>query len=329
MQTALYGPGGFYTQQAPAAHFRTSVHASPLFAAAIHRLARAAGLRTIVDVGAGRGEFLGQVHTLDPTMRLHGVDVVDRPVALPPDVTWSSEVPVLDSALVVANEWLDTIPLDVVTHTDDGPRLVLVDTDGTERVGPPPEPADAAWLARWWPEVGHRAEIGRTRDEAWAGVVGRLRHGIAVAVDYGHRREARPPQGTLSAYRGGRQVPPVPDGSCDLTAHVALDSCLTAPTAHIGSPGVDPPQSHAGEPGGCASDRRSPVTASMLLTQRDALRQLGVTGGRPPRELASRDPISYLRALEQAGQAAELTDPAGLGGFGWVVHALGVPIPFR
>ena len=37
---ALYGAGGFFRREAPAAHFRTSVHASPLFARALVRLVR-------------------------------------------------------------------------------------------------------------------------------------------------------------------------------------------------------------------------------------------------------------------------------------------------
>lgn len=38
-ETALYGPGGFYRRtEGPAGHFRTSVHASPLFAGAVARL---------------------------------------------------------------------------------------------------------------------------------------------------------------------------------------------------------------------------------------------------------------------------------------------------
>lgn len=61
-ERALYGPGGFYLRpEGPAAHFRTSVHASPLFAAAVARLlaevAEELGTSEVdlVDVGAGRG----------------------------------------------------------------------------------------------------------------------------------------------------------------------------------------------------------------------------------------------------------------------------------
>lgn len=304
MDVALYGPNGFYTRESPADHFRTSVHASPLFAEALSRLARRAGLRTVVDVGAGGGELLDQLIRLDPDLTLYGVDLRPRPPRLAASVRWSPEIPAVDSALVVANEWLDNIPVDVVTRTPDGLRTILVDPSGRERPGPAPDSADLDWLARWWPDldINGRAEAGRYRDEAWAGVVGRLHRGLAVAVDYAHDRSSRPSGGTLTGYRFGRQVPPVPDGSCDLTAHVALDACADAGRA-----------AGAGE--------------TRLLPQREALRQLGVGGGRPPHDLARSDPIAYLRRLERAGQAAELTDPAGLGGFCWLVQAVDTPLP--
>ena len=69
MDAALYGPGGFYARgEPPARHFRTSVHVSPSYAAAIWELLRQvdAGLGhperlDLVDVGAGRGELLEQI----------------------------------------------------------------------------------------------------------------------------------------------------------------------------------------------------------------------------------------------------------------------------
>ena len=86
----------------------------------------------------------------------------------------------------------------MVELDDDGVvRLVEVDPDsGTERLG---EPVESAWLDRWWPlrEPGARAEIGEARDDAWADAVGRVR-GIALAVDYGHTTDARPPFGSLA-----------------------------------------------------------------------------------------------------------------------------------
>jgi SAM-dependent MidA family methyltransferase len=159
-------------------------------------------------------------------------------------------------------------------------------------------------VADWWPltEVGARAEVGRSRDEAWARVVGSVRRGAVVAVDYAHDRSARPTRGSLTAYRNGQQIPPVPDGTCDLTAHVALDACAAA-----------------GEAAG--------ATATVLTTQADALRRLGVDGARPERGEAAADPAGYLTRLGRAGEAAELTDPGGLGGFGWLLQAVGRPLP--
>src|SRR5690606_17153550 len=140
-------------------------------------------------------------------------------------------------------------------------------------------------------------EIGLPRDEAWASAAGTVARGLAVAVDYGHTRDTRPPFGTLTGFRDGRETAPVPDGSCDLTAHVALDACAAA------VPG----------PGG------------RLLTQREALRALGVTAGRPPLALASTDPAGYVRALAAAGEAAELLAPDRLGALGWPLRPAGVP----
>src|SRR6185295_18698498 len=74
---AAYGPGGFYTRgEAPADHFRTSVHASPLFAEAVgtllDRVDAALGRPDrldLVDVGAGRGELLDAVAAADRPYR--------------------------------------------------------------------------------------------------------------------------------------------------------------------------------------------------------------------------------------------------------------------
>jgi SAM-dependent MidA family methyltransferase len=305
---ALYGPSGFYRRpEGPAGHFRTSVHASPYFAAAVRTLARAAGLEHVVDLGAGRGELLGGLHGLDPALSLHGIEIADRPADLPEAVAWSGKLPAQDVALVFANEWLDAIPIDVVEQTEDGPRVVEVDpASGEERLGGPPSAEDAAWLHRWWPldhaEPGDRAEVGHPRDEAWAMVIGSLRSGVAVAVDYAHERAARPPYGTLSAYREGRAVSVVPDGSCDISTDVALDACA-------------------------AAGERAGATTTLLTTQRAALRALGLRGGRPPIELARTAPQTYLRELQAAGQQAELLDPGGLGRFHWLVQCVGVPLP--
>ncbi|MFB9238484.1 SAM-dependent methyltransferase [Plantactinospora siamensis] len=316
MENALYGPDGFFvTDPGPAGHFRTSAQL-PAFATALAallsrldaELGHPAPLE-VVDVGAGRGELLralaAELRTPD-RVRLMAVERAPRPADLPAAVEWRDEIPAGITGLLLGTEWLDNVPLELAVPDGGGWRYLLVDpASGAESVGDPVGDADRSWLARWWPaeRATARVEIGRTRDDAWAAAVRRVGRGLALAVDYGHLRSDRPPAGTLTGYRHGRQVVPVPDGSCDLTAHVALDSVGAA---------------------GSAAARRP----YLLVRQREALRALGTDGRRPPLGLASTDPAGYLRSLAAASTAAELTDPDGLGGHRWLLQPVGLePIP--
>ena len=304
MQRALYagGTGFFVGTGRPAEHFRTSVHASPLFGSALGRLLErvdeALGHPSavdVVDVGAGHGELLVGLATavspeLAARLRLTAVELAPRPTDLPAPIGWRATPPDSVTGLLVATEWLDNVPLDLATLDDAGVARYL---DVSEAPGAPLSTVDMEWLDRWWPLApGAVAEIGRTRDEAWHAAVSTVERGLAVCVDYGHLRDCRPLLGTLTGYRYGRQVPPVPDGSCDLTAHVAFDALATP--------------------------------HSTVLRQREALRALGVSGARPPLALASTDPAAYLRGLAEASAAAELTDPAGLGGHFWLLEPVGI-----
>ncbi|WJK43789.1 SAM-dependent methyltransferase [Solwaraspora sp. WMMA2056] len=324
MTRALYGPQGFYRAgggPVPATHFRTSAQTGVPFATAVLRLLtrvdRLLGHPDpldLVDIGAGGGELLGTVHDLLGTvhdrarplagrLRLVGVDHADRPAGLAADIGWQATLPTGIVGLLVATEWLDNVPLDLAVRVDGVVRYGLVDpVTGAERPGDPLADADAAWLARWWPALpnGGRADLGRARDEAWAEAVRTLRRGVAVAVDYGHRYAERPTASTLTGYRSGRTVAPVPDGSCDVTAHVAIDAVADAGTAAAGGAG------------------------HLLRRQRDVLRTLGVSGARPPLALAGSDPRGYLAALSAAGTAAELTDPYGLGAHWWLLQPVGL-----
>jgi SAM-dependent MidA family methyltransferase len=254
---ALFGPAGFYRRpEGPAGHFRTAAHAAPFtLARALARLARSAGCTGVLDLGAGRGELLAALARLEddaPPLRLHGVDVVGRPALLPPRVGWTRAdrgVPyaAFEGSLVVAWELLDTLPCPVLEVDDDGSaRIVLVEVStGRERLGGPPGDAEREWCRRWWPldgrEPGERVEVGLARDAWWEGhvrLLDRIGPGLLLAVDYAHDAATRPPMGTLSGYRGGRLVPPVPDGSCDVTAHVALDAVEAAGRAAGASAGL-------------------------------------------------------------------------------------------
>src|SRR3954470_19121868 len=94
MTEALYGETGFYRRRnAPAEHFRTAAHTSPLWAAAWARLgervAHHVEAMTVVEIGAGGGELISSLADLVPEQwRLVGVDVCPRPAALPQRVAW-------------------------------------------------------------------------------------------------------------------------------------------------------------------------------------------------------------------------------------------------
>jgi SAM-dependent MidA family methyltransferase len=306
-QEALYGPSGFYRGAAgPAGHFTTSTH-GPLgvvFAEAIGRLADREGVTHVVDIGCGRGELLTHLHAARPDLALTGVDVVTRPPGIPDAVAWlrspgggalPDDLRELDDVLVVAHEWLDVVPCTIAQVVHPGRMaVVLVEAaTGREGLGGPPSPDELAWCEQHWPvgdlPVGARVEIGLTRDAAWGDLVSRVRRGAVLAVDYGHTLGQRPAAGTLTAYRAGALVVPVPDGSCDLTAHVAVDS----------------------------------LEHDELGTQRDGLHGLGVEAALPAHERARADPLGYVEALARSGAAAALTDPNGLGAFHWVLRRCG------
>lgn len=304
---ALYGPAGFYTRQAPADHFATSVQGIPgggeTLAAALAKLAREHRCTRIIDLGCGRGELLTHLRTVAPALHLTGVDVVEQPASLegvvdewvrsPGGAALPEELRDLRDTLVVAHEWLDVIPCPVVELDENGVwRVVTVAPDGSEEHGLWLTGEDLKWVGDFAPVGATRVEVGLPRDRAWADLHGRLTRGVVLAIDYGTMRGSRPLHGTLTGYRDGRQVPPVPDGACDLTAHVAIDSLV-----------VDHPDDLE-------------VT---VMTQRDQL--IGLLGDPStpvPHGLASTRPAAYLAALSRRSALQALIAYPGLGSFHWV-----------
>ncbi len=302
-QRALYGPDGFYRKpEGPAGHFTTATHAgaSALLAEGLWGWADRLGVDGIVDVGAGRGELLHHLYAAAPHRPLVGLDVVARPLTLPAPVGWTvspggATLPreaLPRNHLVVAHEWLDVVPCVIGEVASDGSlREVLVDPEsGAETLGYALSNADHGWCQRFWTstvgsdaEVGDRVEVGRARDDAWLALLHRAEGGPAIAVDYGHTAGDRPAGGTLAAYRAGHRVDPVPDGSCDLTAHVAVDS----------------------------------LQQTERLRQRDALPATGP----PEHELARRDPAAYLAAAARRAESGALRRAGGFGDFWWVLWA--------
>ena len=323
MADALYGADGFFTRTnqpgGSGAHFRTSARASELFATAIMRVVVAADEALggpdpfdVVDVGAGGGHLLRRLAELAPTrlaqrMRLSAVELAPRPTDLPDAIGWSEQPPPAGSVtgVILATEWLDNVPLDIAEVNEHGQlRYVLVDPwSGAESKGGELSRFDAAWAEQWWTdapwEPGVRVELGAPRDAAWASAVAYLSRGVALTVDYGHMWYARPLTGTLTGFYGGRCAATIPDGSRDITAHVAIDAV-------------------------CAAGETVAERPAVLTTQREALGALGLSGARPPLELASTDPAGYVKALSAATQAAELMDADGLGSHYWVAQPVGL-----
>ena len=305
-QRALYGPQGFYRRpEGPEGHFSTSVAgipgASSLMGRAIATLAASQGRSVVVDLGAGRGGLIEQVWRADPRLRCIGVDVVAAPARLPAAVQWwvgggggrlPDELDGLSDAIVVGHEWLDVVPATVAGRDPEGSwRVGVVDVrSGEQTWGPPVREEERVWLQSWVGPATEVAEVGVSRERAVADLRARLRRSSVLLVDYGHVRSERPVEGTLVGYRHGQTLQPVPDGSMDLTAHVAVDALW----ASLG-------------PG-----------ARMWARQREALDGLLDVPG-PEQHLARSQPSAYLQQLAEQQAWRELRRPGGLGDFWWVL----------
>ena len=164
-QRALYDDGGFYRRTAgPADHFRTSVHASPLFAEVVLALARATGRQTVVDVGSG--------HNVERTvfMECRAAYRTDGPAALAPvgETEWvAAEAPRSGGLIagIVGHADLRQPNLDDIldAHTDAGCGLFRGIRDALARA----EPSDGLMIAGGAP-------AGLFEDPAFRAGVGRL-----------------------------------------------------------------------------------------------------------------------------------------------------------
>ncbi len=220
----------------------------------------------LVDAGAGGGELLAGVLAMsEPTLvsrtQATAIDFraapegylarhLDRPVADgtarwaggrtehgPMIARWRRgdarvECPPT-RGLIVAHELLDDVPCDVAVLKPDGWRYLVVDLAGDEVVDGLVEPSDASWLQRWAGDArpADRVEIGRPRDELAVALASRVTCGRLIIVDYATTADQRRrfhPGGTLTGYRDGNQCRPRPDGTMNLTAHVAIDSVVEA-----------------------------------------------------------------------------------------------------
>ena len=200
-----------------------------------------------VELGPGRGTLARdalqaarrfglepKVHFVEASAALREIQLVSVPGA-----TWHHDlatVPTDAPLLIVANEFLDALPVRQLVKTGEGWRERMVAVNGEHFVCiAGAEPMDAAV-----PEARRAAGVGAILefcpgaaaaiDEVARRLVGQ--GGAALFIDYGH--DAPRDGSTLQAVRSHRKVDPFLDpGEADLTAHV--DFAALAPIAQARS----------------------------------------------------------------------------------------------
>jgi hypothetical protein len=319
---SAYGRDGFWSRPHPTRHFRTAASTTGLFAERVLQLVGEDGpagrVDTVVDVGAGEGALLGNLHRLAPRLRVVGIDQLPRPAQLPHSVAWWRDrwdtrsgswttgaadaglAAVSGPALLIMCEWLDDLPAPLaIWHrqawhevcTDRSPAGVEDEgSQGSLACRGPALPDNEEQWARRWSDPERASIVGWTRDQAWSWAIGAVPAGsLVVAVDYGHRDGED--DGGLRGYVGGREVSPDPIRTMNITAGVALDSVAAA-----------------GEAAG----------ARTVALARQSAMFAGLAPGPGPL-LGSEDPLARL---VRRGEHARLVDPQGWGGHWWLVQVV-------
>jgi len=187
-----------------------------------------------VELGPGRGtlarDALRTAARYGLTPKVHFVETSTElkviQLAAIPEAQWHNDlstIPPYGPVLIVANEFLDALPVRQLVRTEDGWRERMVGCDqGRFVLIAGQQPMDAAV-----PEARRDAPVGAILETCPGAasvvyeIAGRLRDqgGAALFIDYGHDE---PRLGsTLQAVREHRMVDPfATPGEADLTAHV-------------------------------------------------------------------------------------------------------------
>jgi NADH dehydrogenase [ubiquinone] 1 alpha subcomplex assembly factor 7 len=187
-----------------------------------------------VELGPGRGTLARDAlramarYGLEPAVHLVETSTALKEVQLDtvPRATWHddlSRIPTEGPVLVVANEFLDALPVRQLVMTEGGWRERMVAPKGDKFVCVAGDkPMDSAV-----PEERRKAELGAILETSPAAasvvyeVAGRLaaQQGAALFIDYGY--EAPRLGSSLQAVKRHRKVDPfINPGEADLTAHV-------------------------------------------------------------------------------------------------------------
>ncbi len=263
MERALYEPGlGYYATSVDrptrAGDFLTAPELHPIFghvlARRIDEMWRALGRPetfTVREYGAGTGTLFltlldglrAQGSELVRALRYQPVDLAQQRTALDQRLAAAGHAGMLSDAtadsglvgVVLANEFLDALPVNVVVRDGDDLREIYVDwQDGrfVERTG---ELSDAR-LSEWFSDSGTELMDGQRAEASlamldWVFALGsQLERGYAIVIDYGAPAAdlyaANRMTGTLRAFRGQHVSSDVLSavGHQDITAHVDFDA---------------------------------------------------------------------------------------------------------
>ncbi len=312
MDSALYGPAGFYTRSdggfaGRRGDFLTSPEVGPLFGAVIARWLDAEWRRlgepedfTVVDAGAGPGTLARSVLAAAPACLASGRYVAveisapqrERHPAGVESTASMPDGPI--TGVVIANELLDNLPFRLAVF-DDGWREAYVDAADpsrpverlSARFDPPPPglPSRAS--------IGSRAPLVE-RAAAWVSdTCERIERGTLLVIDYGVARTAelatRPWRDWLRTYRGNERGEHYlrDPGSQDITTDVPFDQ-LPEPTT---------------------------LRSQAQFLQLHGIDDLVEEGRRIWTEQAARPGLEAMTMRSRISESEALLDPSGLGSF--------------
>ena len=226
-------------------------------------------------------------------------DLGPQPVAgIGPLVTALAELPVGPfEGVVVANELLDNLPFRLLERGGDGGWSEVLVTAELEECLVEAPPAVAAEAERLAPaaEPGARIPLQHAASAWLRAALAGLARGRVVIVDYADTTPsmaARPWTDWVRTYRAhGRGAPPLEDlGGQDVTCEVAVDQL-----AAVASPAADRSQAE--------------------FLRAHGVDEVAAAARARWQERAHIGDLEALKARSTVGEAAALTDPAGLGAF--------------
>jgi SAM-dependent MidA family methyltransferase len=226
MEAALYDPeGGYYTSGrdpiGPAGDFMTSPDVHSVFGRMIGRQlielfesAGAGGPVTLVEMGAGRGNLIGdileEIRRVNPTLfdRI-GAAVIERSPAmvarqregiaargLAGKIVWSDRLDSLRpgagiTGCLISNELVDAFPVHRVVMTEEGLKEIYVAVRGgrlAEAIREPSTPELRAYFdrVRVGLVAGQKAEVNLNAVRWMKAVADTFARGFVVTIDYGH-----------------------------------------------------------------------------------------------------------------------------------------------